>query len=113
MMLLLTSQLEGAWPANLNWQEIHTQGPLPASEEEINKDHNPSPRGTKVIISAYGDADHAKDEVTRRSVTGILIFLNCTLICWIVHIWIQAGHCKNRHWNDIGDDDLLGLIYKL
>ena len=36
----------------------------------------PKPRGNSVIISCFVDADHAGNRVTRRSHTGILIFVN-------------------------------------
>ena len=38
----------------------------------------PEPRGDKVHITAFIDADHARDKSTCRSVTGIVIFLNST-----------------------------------
>jgi hypothetical protein len=41
------------------------------------------PKGKPVRITVYLDADHAHDLVTRRSVTGILIFINNTPIKWI------------------------------
>ena len=43
----------------------------------------PEPKGASVQITVYKDADHAFDLVTRRSVTGILLFLNNTPITWI------------------------------
>ena len=42
----------------------------------------PEPRGTEVVVSAFVDADHARDEATRRSVKGVLLFLNCMPIRW-------------------------------
>jgi hypothetical protein len=42
----------------------------------------PSPRGHAVQINAFVDADHAGNRVTRRSHTGILIYLNCAPIIW-------------------------------
>ena len=36
----------------------------------------PEPKGKPVKITVYVDADHAHDQVTRRSVTGIILFLN-------------------------------------
>jgi hypothetical protein len=42
----------------------------------------PSPRGLPIQINAFVDADHAGNLVTRRSHTGILIFLNLGLINW-------------------------------
>ena len=44
------------------------------------KSRIPSP---KVRITVYKDADHAHDLVTRRSVSGILLFLNNTPVKWI------------------------------
>ena len=42
----------------------------------------PEPRGNPVTITAFEDANHAGDKVTRRSHTGILIYLNCAPIIW-------------------------------
>jgi len=46
-------------------------------------DDIPPPRGKEVIIRMMCDSDHAGDKLTRRSRTGILIFLNMALIDWI------------------------------
>jgi hypothetical protein len=42
----------------------------------------PSPRGHTVQINGFVDADHAGNKVTRRSHTGILLYLNCAPIIW-------------------------------
>ena len=42
----------------------------------------PEPRGSPVIISAFVDADHAGTVVTRRSHTGIIIFVQNNPIIW-------------------------------
>ena len=42
----------------------------------------PEPRGMGFIIHAKIDADHASDTVTRRSRTGMLVWLNSSLIHW-------------------------------
>ena len=42
----------------------------------------PKPRGRRVQIFCFVDADHAGDQVTRRSRTGILIFINSAPIIW-------------------------------
>ena len=55
-----------------NWCEFY-----PDAEEEIPKDI-PVAKGKGVRITVYVDADHAHDLVTRRSVTGIVLFLNNT-----------------------------------
>ena len=57
-----------------NWREFY-----PEAEEHI-PDHKdiPEPLGPMVRTTVYKDADHAHDIVTRRSVTGILLFINNT-----------------------------------
>ena len=42
----------------------------------------PQPRGKSVSTHCFVDADHASDRVTRRSQTGILIFVNRAPIMW-------------------------------
>jgi hypothetical protein len=42
----------------------------------------PIPRGMPVQINAFIDARHARNKVTRRSHTGVLIYLNTALIIW-------------------------------
>ena len=42
----------------------------------------PTPKMKPVKVTAYFDADHASDLVTRRSVTAALIFLNSTPVKW-------------------------------
>jgi hypothetical protein len=42
----------------------------------------PPPKGKPVQMTAFIDADHAGDMVTRRSRTGVLIFLNRAPILW-------------------------------
>ena len=44
--------------------------------------NSPEPRGKSVQVNCYVDANHAGDRVTRRSHTGILIFLNMALVSW-------------------------------
>ena len=62
---------------DVNWKEAY-----PDAEEEIPHDA-PDPMGNIVRMTVYVDADHAYDQATRRSVTGILILLNNTPICWV------------------------------
>ena len=51
------------------------------AEEDI-PSNAPEPRGKSVQINCYVDADHAGDKVTRRSHTGIFIFINMSLTYW-------------------------------
>ena len=61
------------------WKEFY-----PDAEEVLPaKDMTPKPLGKKIRITCYKDADHAHDLVTRRSVTGVLLFLNNTPVKWI------------------------------
>ena len=43
----------------------------------------PIPRGKPVQVSLFVDADHAGDKMTRRSRTGVLIYLNSAPIMWL------------------------------
>ena len=42
----------------------------------------PDPRGNKVSITCFYDANHAGNVVTRRSQTGFIIFVNKAPIIW-------------------------------
>jgi hypothetical protein len=42
----------------------------------------PEPRGKEVVMTTYVDSDHTGDKVTRRSRTGVLIYLNRAPIVW-------------------------------
>ena len=43
----------------------------------------PVPKGMIARIVLYVDADHARDKVTRRSVSGIILLINNTPLIWI------------------------------
>jgi Reverse transcriptase (RNA-dependent DNA polymerase) len=60
-----------------NWIEFY-----PDAEEDIPPDML-VPIGNEAKITVYVDADHARDQVTRRSVTGIVLLLNNTPLVWI------------------------------
>ena len=51
--------------------------------KEVVPPNMPSPRGRGFTMRAYVDSDHAGDTVTRRSRTGFLVYLNCSLIHWM------------------------------
>ena len=59
-----------------DWSEYY-----PDAREAIPLDM-PEARGNPVNMSAFVDADHAGDVVTRRSHTGLLIFVNRSPIIW-------------------------------
>ena len=54
----------------------HVQG-----KEEL-PPNMPQPRGAAFVIWAKVDADHASDTMTRRSRTGMLIYINNALVYW-------------------------------
>ena len=56
------------------WRDLY-----PDAEVETPKDA-PKPKGEHVRITIWVDADHARDKVTCRSVTGVVVMLNSTII---------------------------------
>ena len=60
-----------------NWKEFY-----PDAEEEL-PPNMPKPMGKAAQITCYVDADHAHDQMTRRSVTGIILLVNNTPIKWM------------------------------
>jgi hypothetical protein len=60
------------------WKELYDD-----AEEDIPKDM-PEVLNKDVVanITCFVDADHARDKVTRRSVTGILLLINNTPLIW-------------------------------
>ena len=50
--------------------------------EEESPINMPKPRGKSVQITAFVDASHAQDKVSRRSHTGYIIFINRAPILW-------------------------------
>jgi Reverse transcriptase (RNA-dependent DNA polymerase) len=60
-----------------DWTEFY-----PDAEEDMPPDA-PTPKGRPMKITVYADADHAHDVVTRRSVTGILLFIDNMPITWM------------------------------
>jgi len=60
-----------------NWIEFY-----PDAEEDVAY-NIPEPLGPKTSITVFVDADHARNKITRRSVTGILLFVNNTPLVWV------------------------------
>jgi hypothetical protein len=59
------------------WLEFY-----PDAEEDIPADML-EPAGMEARLTIFVDADHARNQVTRRSVTGIMMLLNNTPLVWI------------------------------
>jgi hypothetical protein len=59
-----------------DWSEFY-----PDAEELLPPDM-PEPLGNPVKMTTFVDSDHAGDKVTRRSRTGVLVFLNRAPIVW-------------------------------
>ncbi len=59
-----------------DWQEFYKDA------SEAMPPNAPEPRGHAVQMNAFVDASHAGNKITRRSHTGIIIYLNCSPIMW-------------------------------
>ena len=59
-----------------DWSEFY-----PDAAEAIPQ-NKPTPRGNNVVMTCFVDADHAGSRKTRRSHSGILIFVNGAPILW-------------------------------
>ena len=60
-----------------NWSEFY-----PDACEDIPEDML-KPIGKMSKLTVFVDADHARDKVTRRSVTGIIVLLGNTPLIWV------------------------------
>jgi len=75
--------LTGENPSDSTIERAKTMRDLyPDAEEDI-PPNAPTPLGRSVQINLFVDADHAGDMVTRRSRTGIIIFVNMAPVTWI------------------------------
>src|SRR5687767_6999032 len=61
----------------LDWTKFY-----PDAAENLSSER-PEPLGNLCTITTYVDADHARDQVTRRPVTGIVVLLNNTPVSWL------------------------------
>jgi hypothetical protein len=61
---------------NITWKYIY-----PDAKEDMHP-RTPEPRGRPVVMTAFVDADHAGNLVTRHSHTGFIIYLNRSPIDW-------------------------------
>ena len=71
-----TRNFPETWFQKYDWTEMY-----PDAQEEI-PDNLPEPLGKPVQITVFADAAHADDLVTRRSTSGIIVFVNGTPIRW-------------------------------
>ena len=53
----------------------------PDAHEEIDSEH-PTARGKELHVCIFFDADHAHDQKTRRSITGMIVFVGQTPVQW-------------------------------
>jgi hypothetical protein len=67
---------ESIFPPNTDWRDFYGD-----VEEEL-PTKMPKPRGNPVTIHAFVDANHAGNVVTRRSHTGIIIFVQNAPVIW-------------------------------
>jgi hypothetical protein len=67
---------ESCFQQNVDWKPFYG-----AVKEELPLDM-PTPLGMPVMISCFVDANHAGNTVTRRSQTGIIIFIQNAPILW-------------------------------
>ena len=67
--------------SKIAWLEHDWRDYYPDAQEAI-PSNAPQPRGKAVQINMFCDASHATDLVTRRSTTGIIIFVQGTPILW-------------------------------
>ena len=59
-----------------NWYDFYRD------VKEVITEDMPSPRGQSVSMHCFVNADHAGNSVTRRSLTGLLLFVNHAPIVW-------------------------------
>ena len=63
-------------------QRSQSMSSLYLDAKEIIPPNAPEPRGVPVQINCFVDSDHAADRMTRRSHTGIIMYLNKSPISW-------------------------------
>jgi hypothetical protein len=72
--------------SSVDWDENsftkHDWSDFYRNAKELIPTNAPPPRSNSLQINCFVDADHAGNKITRRSHTGILIFLNRSPIIW-------------------------------
>jgi hypothetical protein len=83
-----------------DWKEFY-----PDAKEDI-PTNVPEARGREVQMIVFVDADHAGDKMTRRSRTGVLLYLNRSPIQWYskrqnnmetFYIWFRIFSLSNSY----------------
>jgi len=73
-------------PNEINWDEgqfkKYDWTSFYHNAQEAIPPNSPEPRGYSVQINAFCDSDHAGNKVTRKSHTGILVYVNAAPIQW-------------------------------
>jgi hypothetical protein len=96
--------------ATHNWQNFY-RGMIEALPPGM-----PEPLGASPNTMAYVDADHAHDQLTRRSVTGILLLMNGMPIRWYSKRQLTvetSSYSSELVAARIATDDIIELRYKL
>ena len=76
----------------------------------------PKPIGRAFTLRIYVDSDHAGDQITRRSRTGFVVFLNSAPIYWMIK---KQGSCETSTYGSElvamkqATEFVKGLRYKL
>jgi len=78
--MLIFDDSEPSFPKS-NFHTCDWSNYYPGASEKVPKDA-PEPLGHSVSTTCYVDADHAGCRATRRSHSGILIYVNCAPIVW-------------------------------
>ena len=76
----------------------------------------PEARGNKVVMSGFFDASHASCLLTRRSVTGMIFFLNNTPIKWMPkrHATVETSTYGSKMVaRRVTVEEVISLRYKL
>ena len=60
----------------VDWKDFYPEANVPIPPNV------PEPRGKCVQLNCFVDADHAGNQITQQSHTGILLFVCCALIIW-------------------------------
>ncbi len=69
---------KATYMGDVEWSEFYED-----TEEDMPHNNLPPAHGNLATLTTYVDADHARDMLTRRSVTGVIMLLNNTPVYWL------------------------------